>query len=69
MTAKYSIKVREQDKKCMLTHVSYIKFIGGTSVGDDCFGKPTQSSLLMLWVPGTGFRQQVLCILLLFQTL
>lgn len=53
MTAKYSIKVCERDKKCMLTHVSYIKFIGGTSVGDDCLEKPTQCSSLMLWVPCT----------------
>lgn len=56
MTAKYNMKVCEQDKKCVLTHVSYIKFIGGNSVGDDCFGKPTPSSSLMLWVPCTEIQ-------------
>lgn len=46
MTVKYNIEVHEQDKKCTLTDVTYIQFIGGIFVGDNCFGK-TYSVLII----------------------
>lgn len=46
MTVKYNIEVHERDKKCTLTDVTYIQFIGGIFVGDNCFGK-TYSVLII----------------------